>query len=257
MTALENEQLERCVEWGLDHERIPKHVAIIMDGNGRWANERGESRVFGHMNGIDSVRASVEAALELGVKHLTLYAFSTENWNRPVEEVNALMDLLVETLVKEVEALADKGVRLRTIGDTGALPASCQAQLKLATEQTAHQQSLDLILALSYSSKWEMVEAVKSVMLSGIRPEEVDAQVISDHLTTRDLPDPELMIRTSGERRISNFLLWQMAYTEFHFSPVLWPDFGKDEFIGAIRDFQNRERRFGGLLDTNHNVESK
>ena len=257
MKAVQNEQSERCAAWGLDPHRIPKHVAIIMDGNGRWAKERGESRVFGHMNGIDSVRASVEAALELGVKHLTLYAFSTENWSRPVEEVNALMDLLVETLIKEVESLADKGVRLRTIGDTGALPASCQAQLKLAAEQTAHQQNLELILALSYSSKWEMVEAVKTLMTSGIQPEEVDAQVISDHLTTRDLPDPELMIRTSGEHRISNFLLWQMAYTEFYFSPVLWPDFGKEEFVGAIHDFQNRKRRFGGLLDTNHNVESK
>ena len=153
--------------------------------------------------------------------------------------------------------MADKGVRLRTIGDTGALPASCQTQLKLAAERTAHQKSLELILALSYSSKWEMVEAVKAVMASGIKPEEVDASVISNHLTTRDLPDPELMIRTSGEHRISNFLLWQMAYTEFHFSPVLWPDFGKEEFIGAIRDFQHRERRCGALLDTNHNVESK
>ncbi|MGB1123464.1 MAG: polyprenyl diphosphate synthase, partial [Flavobacteriales bacterium] len=225
MNTADHEQLERCAVWGLDPERIPKHVAIIMDGNGRWAKERGESRVFGHMNGIDSVRASVEAALELGVQHLTLYAFSTENWSRPVDEVNALMDLLVETLIKEVEALADKGVRLRTIGDTGALPASCQTQLKLAAERTAHQKSLELILALSYSSKWEMVEAVKAVMASGIKPEEVDASVISNHLTTRDLPDPELMIRTSGEHRISNFLLWQMAYTEFHFSPVLWPDF--------------------------------
>lgn len=257
MMAVPSKQIERCEAWGLDPQRIPKHVAIIMDGNGRWAKERGESRVFGHMNGIDSVRASVEGALELGVKHLTLYAFSTENWSRPVEEVNALMDLLVDTLIKEVKALADKGVRLSTIGDTGALPESCQTQLKLAAEQTAHQKNLELTLALSYSSKWEMVEAVKAIMASGIAPEAVDAQVISDHLTTRDLPDPELMIRTSGEHRISNFLLWQMAYTEFHFSPVLWPDFGKEEFIGAIRDFQNRERRFGGLLDTNHNVDSK
>lgn len=257
MMAARSEQLERCEAWGLDPQRIPKHVAIIMDGNGRWAKERGESRVFGHMNGIDSVRAAVEGALELGVKHLTLYAFSTENWSRPVEEVNALMDLLVDTLIKEIEALADKGVRLRTIGDTAALPESCQAQLKLAEEQTAHQENLDLILALSYSSKWEMVEAVKAIMASGLTPEKLDAQVISDHLTTRHLPDPELMIRTSGEHRISNFLLWQMAYTEFYFSPVLWPDFGKEEFVGAIRDFQNRERRFGGLMDTNHNVESK
>ena len=248
---------ERCEAWGLDSSRIPKHVAIIMDGNGRWAKERGESRVFGHINGIDSVRLSVESALELGVKHLTLYAFSTENWNRPKEEVDALMDLLVDTLVKEVSELSNKGVRLRTIGDTAALPDSCQAQLKKAAESTSHQNQLELILALSYSSKWEMVEAVKSIMASGRKAEDVTAEVIADHLTTKDVPDPELMIRTSGEHRISNFLLWQMAYTEFHFSSVLWPDFGKEEFIGAIRDYQNRERRFGGVLDTNHNVQTK
>jgi len=228
-----------------------------MDGNGRWAKERGESRVFGHINGIDSVRLSVESALELGVKHLTLYAFSTENWNRPKEEVDALMDLLVDTLVKEVSELSNKGVRLRTIGDTAALPDSCQAQLKKAAESTSHQNQLELILALSYSSKWEMVEAVKSIIASGRKAEDVTAEVIADHLTTKDVPDPELMIRTSGEHRISNFLLWQMAYTEFHFSSVLWPDFGKEEFIGAIRDYQNRERRFGGVLDTNHNVQTK
>lgn len=257
MTQEQAERALRCETWGLDPHRIPKHVAIIMDGNGRWAKERGESRVFGHINGIDSVRSSVEAALELGVKHLTLYAFSTENWSRPAEEVNALMDLLVNTLVTEVEELADKGVRLRTIGDTDALPESCQVQLKKAEESTAHQQSLDLILALSYSSKWEMLEAVRSIVASGIAPDAITEEVISQHLTTRDMPDPELMIRTSGEHRISNFLLWQMAYTEFYFTPVLWPDFGKEAFIGAIRDFQNRERRFGGLLDTNHNVETK
>lgn len=257
MTQQQAERALRCEAWGLDPHRIPNHVAIIMDGNGRWAKERGESRVFGHINGIDSVRSSVEAALELGVKHLTLYAFSTENWSRPADEVNALMDLLVNTLVTEVEELADKGVRLRTIGDTDALPESCQVQLKKAEESTAHQQSLDLILALSYSSKWEMLEAVRSIVASGIAPDAITEEVISQHLTTRDMPDPELMIRTSGEHRISNFLLWQMAYTEFYFTPVLWPDFGKDEFIGAIRDFQNRERRFGGLLDTNHNVETK
>lgn len=248
---------ERCEAWGLDSARIPQHVAIIMDGNGRWAKERGESRVFGHVNGIDSVRSSVEAALELGIKHLTLYAFSTENWNRPKEEVNALMDLLVETLVKEVSELADKGVKLRTIGHTAALPESCQVQLQKAAERTSHLDQLELILALSYSSRWEMVEAVKSMMNSGVKAHEVTADLISEHLTTQGVPDPELMIRTSGEHRISNFLLWQMAYTEFHFSPVLWPDFGKEEFIGAIRDYQNRERRFGGLLDTNHNVETK
>lgn len=238
----------------LDPKRIPRHVAIIMDGNGRWANERGESRVFGHMHGVEAVRSSVEAAMELGVRHLTLYAFSTENWNRPKEEVEALMNLLVDTLVKEVKELGRKGVRLRTIGDVDALPENCQAQLKEAEANTENRDTLDLILALSYSSKWEMVQAIKKMIDAGVTSEEVDAEVVSKHLSTHGIPDPELMIRTSGEHRISNFLLWQLAYAEFHFTPVLWPDFGKDAFFDAIRDFQNRERRFGGLLDTNHNV---
>lgn len=242
------------VDQRLDPKRIPCHVAIIMDGNGRWANERGESRVFGHMHGVDSVRSSVEAAMELGIRHLTLYAFSTENWNRPKEEVEALMNLLVDTLVKEVKELGNKGVRLRTIGDVEALPENCQAQLKDAEASTENRDTLDLILALSYSSKWEMVQAIKKMIDAGVTSEEVDAEVVSEHLSTHGIPDPELMIRTSGEHRISNFLLWQLAYAEFHFTPVLWPDFGKDAFFDAIRDFQNRERRFGGLLDTNHNV---
>jgi undecaprenyl diphosphate synthase len=225
-----------------------------MDGNGRWAEERGESRVFGHMHGVEAVRLSVEAAMELGVRHLTLYAFSTENWSRPKEEVEALMNLLVDTLVKEVRELGNKGVRLRTIGDIAALPENCQTQLKEAESATKQNEGLDLILALSYSSKWEMVEAIKQLIDSGISPEEVTAECVSDHLSTKGIPDPELMIRTSGEHRISNFLLWQLAYAEFHFTPTLWPDFKKESFFDAVRDFQNRERRFGGLLDTNHNV---
>ena len=233
---------------------FPRHVAIIMDGNGRWAEERGESRVFGHMHGVEAVRLSVEAAIELGVRHLTLYAFSTENWSRPKEEVEALMNLLVDTLVKEVRELGNKGVRLRTIGDIAALPENCQTQLKEAESATKQNEGLDLILALSYSSKWEMVEAIKQLIDSGISPEEVTAECVSDHLSTKGIPDPELMIRTSGEHRISNFLLWQLAYAEFHFTPTLWPDFKKESFFDAVRDFQNRERRFGGLLDTNHNV---
>jgi undecaprenyl diphosphate synthase len=239
---------------GLNASRIPRHVAIIMDGNGRWAEERGESRVFGHMHGVEAVRLSVEAAIELGVRHLTLYAFSTENWSRPKEEVEALMNLLVDTLVKEVRELGNKGVRLRTIGDVAALPENCQTQLKEAESATKQNEGLDLILALSYSSKWEMVEAIKQLIDSGISPEEVTAECVSDHLSTKGIPDPELMIRTSGEHRISNFLLWQLAYAEFHFTPTLWPDFKKESFFDAVRDFQNRERRFGGLLDTNHNV---
>jgi undecaprenyl diphosphate synthase len=248
------QQLEVCEVQGLNASRIPRHVAIIMDGNGRWAEERGESRVFGHMHGVEAVRLSVEAAMELGVRHLTLYAFSTENWSRPKEEVEALMNLLVDTLVKEVRELGNKGVRLRTIGDIAALPENCQTQLKEAESATKQNEGLDLILALSYSSKWEMVEAIKQLIDSGISPEEVTAECVSDHLSTKGIPDPELMIRTSGEHRISNFLLWQLAYAEFHFTPTLWPDFKKESFFDAVRDFQNRERRFGGLLDTNHNV---
>lgn len=242
---------------GLDRSRIPQHVAVIMDGNGRWAAERGESRVFGHIHGTESVRSAVEAALELGVRHLTLYAFSTENWNRPKEEVEALMDLLVSTLVKEVGQLGNQGVRLRTIGDISALPATCQEHLRQAEARTKGQQKLDLILALSYSAKWEIVEAIRSIMQSGKRPEEVDASMVDSFMSTAGLPDPELMIRTSGEHRISNFLLWQLAYTEFYFTPVLWPDFDKNQFYEAVREFQNRERRFGGVLDTNHNVAVK
>jgi len=248
------QQLEVCELQGLNASRIPRHVAIIMDGNGRWAEERGESRVFGHMHGVEAVRLSVEAAMELGVRHLTLYAFSTENWSRPKEEVEALMNLLVDTLVKEVRELGNKGVRLRTIGDIAALPENCQTQLKEAESATKQNEGLDLILALSYSSKWEMVEAIKQLIDSGISPEEGTAECVSDHLSTKGIPDPELMIRTSGEHRISNFLLWQLAYAEFHFTPTLWPDFKKESFFDAVRDFQNRERRFGGLLDTNHNV---
>ena len=251
---MNTKQREVCESQGLDPNRIPSHVAIIMDGNGRWAEERGESRVFGHMHGVDAVRSSVEAAMELGVRHLTLYAFSTENWSRPKEEVEALMNLLVDTLVKEMKELGNKGVRLRTIGDVGALPKNCQAQLDEAEASTEINESLDLILALSYSSKWEMVQAIKKIIDSGVSSADISAETVSEYLSTRGIPDPELMIRTSGEHRISNFLLWQLAYAEFHFTSTLWPDFGKENFFNAIRDFQNRERRFGGLLDTNHNV---
>ena len=251
---MNTKQREVCESQGLDPNRIPSHVAIIMDGNGRWAEERGESRVFGHMHGVDAVRSSVQAAMELGVRHLTLYAFSTENWSRPKEEVEALMNLLVDTLVKEMNELGNKGVRLRTIGDVGALPKNCQAQLDEAEASTESNESLDLILALSYSSKWEMVQAIKKIIDSGVSSADISAETVSEYLSTRGIPDPELMIRTSGEHRISNFLLWQLAYAEFHFTSTLWPDFGKENFFNAIRDFQNRERRFGGLLDTNHNV---
>ncbi len=199
------------------------------------------------------MRATVEAALKSGVRYLTLYAFSTENWNRPKDEVEALMDLLVRTLVGEVDDLYEKGVRLRAIGDLSSLPTAAQEQLQAAEERTANQQGLDLVLALSYSAKWELVQAVRRMVKDGLAPDAINPETIDRYLTTAELPDPELMIRTSGERRISNFMLWQLAYAEFHFTPVMWPDFREAHFLEAIRDYQNRERRFGGVLDTNHN----
>ena len=232
---------------GIDPHRVPEHVAVIMDGNGRWAKRRGEERVFGHAHGVESVRATVEAALESGVRYLTLYAFSTENWNRPKDEVDALMDLLVKTLVQEAMELGSKGVRLRAIGDVASLPAACQAELERVKEGPEGEVYLDLVLALSYSAKWEMVEAIRSMMVEGLKPEDILPSTIDKYLQTADLPDPELMIRTSGEHRISNFMLWQLAYAEFHFTSVLWPDFRKEHFFDAIRDFQHRERRFGAL----------
>ena len=232
---------------GINPHEMPKHIAIIMDGNGRWAKNRGKNRIFGHLNGVESVRAVVEAALQTGVRYLTLYAFSTENWNRPKEEVAALMDLLVTTLVKETEDLKGKGVCLSTIGDLEALPKDCQVQLKSTAELNPKPHRLDLILALNYSSKWELTEAVKDIIRDGVSEDEVNSEMFESYLKTAGIPDPELMIRTSGEHRISNFMLWQLAYTEFHFTPVLWPDFRREHFLAAIYDFQNRERRFGGV----------
>ena len=246
-----NEARDRAMHAaGIDPKRVPEHVAVIMDGNGRWAKRRGEERVFGHAHGVESVRATVEAALESGVRYLTLYAFSTENWNRPKEEVDALMDLLVKTLVQEAMELGSKGVRLRAIGDVSSLPQACQAELDRVTDGPEGEVHLDWGLALSYSAKWEMVEAIRTMMKEGLAPEEVLPSTIDKYLQTADLPDPELMIRTSGEHRISNFMLWQLAYAEFHFTSVLWPDFRKAHFFDAIRDFQHRERRFGALPQT-------
>ena len=232
---------------GLDLDRIPQHVAIIMDGNGRWANNKGQDRVFGHLNGVESVREAVRTAGKLGIKYLTLYAFSTENWSRPVEEVNALMDLLLSTLVSESKDLFDNGVKLQTIGDLSGLPQKCVDSLNEAISNSPDNHKLVLTLALNYSSKWEITSAVKALMGSGINSEEVDADSITENLATAGMPDPELMIRTSGEHRISNFMLWQLAYAEFHFSSVLWPDFREEHFITAIADYQNRDRRFGGV----------
>ena len=233
----------------LDKNNIPKHVAIIMDGNGRWAKQKGEMRIFGHTNGVESVRESLTAAAEIGVKYLTLYAFSTENWNRPKEEVAALMDLLVKAIYDEVEELNEKGVRLETIGNTSILPVSCREALSKAKERTKDNHRITLILALSYSSRWEIAQAVKTMAeesISGkLDVETINEDLISSYLSTSNFPDPELLIRTSGENRVSNFLMWQLAYTELYFTETLWPDFKKEHFFKAIKDYQDRERRFG------------
>jgi undecaprenyl diphosphate synthase len=231
----------------LDPNRIPEHVAIIMDGNGRWATNKGKDRIFGHLNGVDSVRSAVKTAIKTGVRYLTLYAFSTENWSRPEEEVSALMDLLVTTLVNESEELFEQGVKLRTIGDVSALPENCQQSLKTALSKSPSPCKLELILALNYSSKWELTSAVKSMMNDGLKADDMEIETFDKYLSTAGLPDPELMIRTSGEHRISNFMLWQLAYAEFHFSAVLWPDFREEHMVAAILDYQNRDRRFGGV----------
>lgn len=233
----------------IDKNNIPQHVAIIMDGNGRWAKKQGEDRIFGHHEGVNSVREIVEACGEIGVKYLTLYAFSTENWNRPKEEVDALMELLVASISMETPNLLEKGVRLKVIGDIESLPASCQKELQESIDKTAHNERVTLILALSYSSKWEIADAVKKIAAKlekgTLKINDINPRLIEEHLNTKDFPDPELMIRTSGENRISNFLLWQLAYAEFYFTEVLWPDFRKNEFYKAILSYQGRERRFG------------
>lgn len=233
----------------INQSTIPQHVAIIMDGNGRWAKQQGEDRIFGHHEGVNSVREIVEACGEIGVKFLTLYAFSTENWNRPKEEVDGLMELLVGTISMETKNLNDKGVRLEAIGDLKSLPEICQHQLQESINITSKNNKVTLILALSYSSKWEITNSVKEIAkeiaTGALLPSEITAELIDSHLNTRLWPNPELMIRTSGERRISNFLLWQLAYAEFYFTDVLWPEFRKDDFFKAIISYQNRERRFG------------
>ena len=230
-------------------EKLPTHIAIIMDGNGRWAKQKGEMRIFGHKNGVKAVRDCTEACAELGVKYLTLYACSSENWNRPKFEINALMELLVSTINKETKTLNDNDIRLTAIGDLKSLPSSCYRELMNAIENTKNNKRMTLVLALSYGSRNEIVDAVKiiaeAVKEGNIEPEEITEQNITDTIYTAGIPDPELLIRTSGEHRISNFLLWQLAYTELYFTETLWPDFGKEELYEAIIDYQNRERRFG------------
>ena len=233
----------------LDLNRLPQHIAIIMDGNGRWAQEQGQDRLFGHYHGVISVRKVVEAAAEIGIKYLTMYAFSTENWDRPVEEVNGLMTLFVETIAKEVTDLNKNNIQLQFIGDLSALPPHASAALEQATTDTAKNTGLRLIIALSYSSRWELVNAAKTIadqVQKGIlEPSQIDEAIFEQNLTTKGIPDPELMIRTSGEHRISNFLLYQLAYAELYFTETRWPDFRKEHLIEAILDYQSRERRFG------------
>lgn len=233
----------------IDISRLPEHIAIIMDGNGRWAKERGKDRVYGHHEGVLSVREIVNGCAELGISYLTLYAFSTENWNRPKEEVNALMELLVNTIRKEVDELKKNNVRLHVIGDFASLPEVCQKELNEAKELTASNTGLNLILALSYSSRWEITEAAKKIAQDAakgiLKPEDINDTVFQSYLNTASFPDPELMIRTSGEHRISNYLLYQLAYAELYFTPVHWPEFRKPQLYEALLNYQQRERRFG------------
>ena len=233
----------------IDPSKLPEHIAIIMDGNGRWAKQKGEERIFGHESGVKSVRDSVEAAAEIGIKFLTLYAFSTENWNRPKEEVIALMQLLVYSINAETETLNKNSISLKAIGDLKSLPSDCYNELMEAIDKTKNNTRLTLVLALSYSSRWEILNAMKKIALEienkTLSAAAIDESCIQKHLCTVNIPDPELMIRTSGEHRISNFLLWQIAYSELYFTDKLWPDFGKEDLYEAILDYQNRERRFG------------
>lgn len=233
----------------IEKDKLPKHIAIIMDGNGRWAKKRGNIRLFGHKKGVSTVNEIVTASAELGLEYLTLYAFSTENWNRPQDEVSGLMSLLVSALEKNLEKLLKNNVRLLTIGDLQSLPHEIYKKILEAQEQSKHNTGLTLLLALSYSSRWEITQAVKNIAqlcIDGkISIEDIEYNTINSHLCTYNIPDPELVIRTSGEYRISNFLLLQSAYAEYYFTKTLWPDFSKQEFIQAIVDFQQRERRFG------------
>jgi len=237
----------------IDINNIPKHVAVIMDGNGRWAKEKGKDRVFGHSNGVESVRNTLKAAAEIGVSYLTLYAFSTENWNRPANEVDALMNLLVHVIYNEVDELNKNNVKLNAIGNLEALPKECLSALNHAIKVTKNNTGITLILALSYSSKWEITRAVQQIanqiVEGNLLPENITEDTINQFLCTKNIPEPELLIRTSGETRASNFLLWQIAYSEFYFTHTHWPDFNQNEFYKAILNYQNRERRFGKISE--------
>ena len=233
----------------IDMARMPQHIAVIMDGNGRWAKLHGKERLYGHYNGVESVRAVITASVQLGLKYLTLYTFSTENWNRPKAEVDGLMELLVDNIVKETPTFHEKNIRFTTIGDNSLLPEKALRKLEECIADTASNTGMTLVLALSYSSRWEITNAVRKIATKvkngELNVEDIDDQVVSDNLTTAGIPDPELLIRTSGELRLSNYLLWQMAYTELYFTDTLWPDFREESFYEAIIDYQKRERRFG------------
>ncbi len=237
----------------IDLTKLPEHIAIIMDGNGRWAKNKGAMRLFGHKSAIKAVRETTEACAELGVGYLTLYAFSTENWSRPKAEVEGLWDLLVYTIKNEIKTLMDNNVRLSAIGDVQNLPNKCRINLKEAMEITKDNTGLTLVLALNYSGRWELIEAAKGLandLKNGnIAVEDIDQSLFGEYLNTNTIPDPELLIRTSGEMRISNFLLWQIAYTELYMTDLLWPDFRKDHLYEAILSFQMRERRFGKISE--------
>lgn len=233
----------------IDKSNLPAHIAVIMDGNGRWAKKKGALRIFGHRNAIQAVKDVTEGCAELGIKYLTLYAFSTENWARPKAEVDGLMELLVDTIKKEIKTLTDNKVRLMTIGDTLHLPADCQKNLAWAIDKTKENVGLTLNLALSYSGRWEIIKGIKALAVDiqkgNLKPEEINEKVFENYLQTSGIPDPALLIRTSGEMRVSNFLLWQIAYTELFVTPTLWPDFRKEHLYEAICSYQQRERRFG------------
>ena len=237
----------------IDKGRLPTHIAVIMDGNGRWAIQHGRDRVFGHRKGVESVRNVIEAAAELGIKCLTLYAFSTENWGRPDEEISALMSIMVKSLNDETDTMIKNNIRLNAIGDFNRLTKDVKERLFETIQMTSGSTGLNLVVALSYSSRWEIIEAVKRIAYDAsakkIDPQSVDESKFETYLSTTGMPDPDLLIRTSGELRVSNFLLWQMAYTELYFTNKLWPDFGKEDFYDAIIDFQKRERRFGKIVE--------
>ena len=229
----------------IDKSRVPQHVAIIMDGNGRWAMKQQHERIFGHQNAFTAVRQAVEAGVHLGVKYLTLYTFSTENWNRPQAEVDGLMELLIKAVREETKTLMDNNVRLTMIGDLERIPERSRTELERCMEETSGNTAMTLILALSYSSRWEIAEALKRICREGLKAEDIDEDTLRRYLTTSEYPDPDLLIRTGGELRVSNFLLWQMAYTEFYFSEQLWPEFRHEDFYAAVAEYQNRQRRFG------------